>query len=143
MGVIEGRTWLEIIPPVGCERHLSQESVGRIAVLVDGHPEIFPINYAIDDGGAIIFRTDRGTKLAAVVGHAEVAFEIDGLDEERHLGWSVLVVGRATAVQALDELTKLHDLPLEPWAAGEKPSYVRIAPTKVSGRQIHLARKGS
>src|SRR5262245_13004238 len=120
MPVIEGRTWLELVPPVGCERHLRQEQIGRIAVIVDGHPAVFPVNYAVDDAGAIVFRTDEGTKLDALVQHGTVAFEVDGIDEERHLGWSVLAVGAAHRVTAPDELAKARALELEPWAVGAK-----------------------
>lgn len=141
MAVIEGRTWLEIIPPAGCERHLRQETVGRIGVTVDGHAEIFPINFAVDEDGAIVFRTDLGTKLAALVNNATVAFEVDGFDDEHHTGWSVLVVGRAQWLNSPDELAAARQLELEPWAVGEKAHFVRIAPTKVSGRLIHRTRK--
>jgi uncharacterized protein len=141
MAVIEGRTWLEIISPLGCERYLRHETVGRIGVVVDGHAEIFPINFAVDDDGAIVFRTDEGTKLSALLQSATVAFEIDGLDYERHAGWSVLVVGRARRLGTPEELAAARQLKLEPWAVGEKANYVCITPTKVSGRLIHLSRK--
>jgi nitroimidazol reductase NimA-like FMN-containing flavoprotein (pyridoxamine 5'-phosphate oxidase superfamily) len=141
MGVIEGRTWLEIISPLGCERYLRHETVGRIGVVVNGHAEIFPINFAVDDDGAIVFRTDQGTKLSALLQNETVAFEIDGLDHEHHAGWSVLVVGQARWLAAPEEMAAARRLNLEPWAVGEKANYVRIAPTKVSGRLIHLTRK--
>jgi len=141
MAVIEGRTWLQLIPPTGCERHLRHENVGRIAVIVDGHPEVFPVNYAVDADGGIVFRTDEGTKLDALTRNSTVAFEIDGLDEQRHLGWSVLAVGKARWVTSTPELAELRKLDLEPWAVGDKVHFVRVAPTKVTGRQIHHARK--
>jgi nitroimidazol reductase NimA-like FMN-containing flavoprotein (pyridoxamine 5'-phosphate oxidase superfamily) len=140
MGVIEGRTWLQIIQPVDCERRLREEVVGRIGVTVDGHPEIFPINYAVDDSGAIVFRTDPGAKLLALVDNATVAFEVDGMDEERRIGWSVLVVGQSRWLRTVEELAAARQLRLAPWAVGEKANYVRIIPTKVSGREIHVSR---
>ena len=70
-------TLLQIIQPVDCERRLREEVVGRIGVTVEGHPEIFPINYAVDDAGGIVFRTDPGAKLLALVDNATVAFEVD------------------------------------------------------------------
>ena len=137
MAVIEGRTGLEVMPLVGCERHIRTESTGRVAVMVDGHPEIFPVNYAVDDGGAIYFRTDRGTKLDAVAASPSVAFEIDGLDEERQLGWSVLVVGPARRLATPGEIAHANSLPLAPWAAGEKAHIIRLSPTHVTGRRIY------
>ncbi|MEJ7772349.1 MAG: pyridoxamine 5'-phosphate oxidase family protein [Geodermatophilaceae bacterium] len=38
--------------------------IGRLAVLVDDEPDIFPINYLVDHG-SIVFRTANGTKLIA------------------------------------------------------------------------------
>src|SRR3954447_1388841 len=131
--VVEGRTGLEQIPRVGCDRHLRAETIGRIGVIVDGHPEIFPINYAVDERGDIYFRADAGTKLAALASTPSVAFEIDGIDEEHHLGWSVLVVGAAARIGTPEQLAHVRTLPLEPWATGEKSTFVRITPTKVTG----------
>jgi len=137
MAVIEGRTWLELLSPVACERHLRAEEVGRIALMVDGHPEIFPINYAVDDRGDIYFRTAPGTKLHSLSHAQTIALEIDGLDDERHVGWSVLVVGTAVHIGHPDEIAHARDLPLEPWASGDKAEIVRLRPTKTTGRRIH------
>jgi nitroimidazol reductase NimA-like FMN-containing flavoprotein (pyridoxamine 5'-phosphate oxidase superfamily) len=54
------------MPPIACHDHLRTETIGRIAVMVDDHPEIFPVNYAIDDSGDIYFRTDPGEKANVV-----------------------------------------------------------------------------
>ena len=135
--VVEGRTGLEEIPRIGCDRHLRSERIGRVAVLVDGHPEIFPVNYAVDAAGDIYFRADRGTKLDAVDLSPTIAFEIDGIDEEHQLGWSVLVVGRARRLGSPELLASARALELEPWAAGDKANVVRITATKVTGRRIY------
>ena len=128
---------LEEMPPIGCDRHLRTETIGRVAVMVDGHPEIFPVNYAVDDRGDIYFRTDPGTKLAAVATAPTIAFEIDGIDEHNRLGWSVLAVGPARWLSTPEQLEHARTLELQPWAAGEKANVVRLAPTKVTGRRIH------
>src|SRR5436190_5089287 len=103
MTVIDGRTGLELMPPAGCLRHLRTETIGRVAVMVGDHPEIFPVNYAVDDRGEIFFRTDSGTKLSAVATAPTIALEIDGIDEENQLGWSVLVVGPARWVRSPEQ----------------------------------------
>ena len=60
-----------------CWDLLLQSEVGRLAVAIGGHPDIFPVNFVVDRS-AVVFRTAEGTKLvAAVLGHA-VAFECDG-----------------------------------------------------------------
>lgn len=138
MGVIEGRTWLEVLSPHACEELLEGHELGRVAFVVDDHPEILPVNYAID-GGRIVFRTDRGLKLKAIVDAPSVAFEIDHGDAGAHTGWSVLVVGRAEHVTDAVDLDRLRKLPLQPWAFGEKPYWVRIVPRVVTGRSIRLS----
>ena len=132
--------WLEVLSPEGCTNHLRQENVGRVALMLDDHPEIFPISYAVDEHGDIFFRTDPGTKLSAVATAPTIAFEIDGLDEHNLLGWSVLVVGPARWLSTPEQLAHAHALNLQPWAAGEKANVVRLSPTKVTGRRIHRSR---
>ena len=142
MAVIEGRTWLELISPAGCDRHLRTEEIGRVALMVDDdHPEIFPVNYVVDAAGDILFRTDPGTKLHAVDKAPMIALEIDGIDDERHHGWSVLVVGEARHLGIPDEVAKARAL-LQPWPAGDKTEVVRLRPTKISGRRIYRRRPG-
>ncbi|MDR6556688.1 nitroimidazol reductase NimA-like FMN-containing flavoprotein (pyridoxamine 5'-phosphate oxidase superfamily) [Arthrobacter pascens] len=50
-----------------CLDLLRQVSVGRLAVWVDDHPDIFPLNYTVDHG-TLVFRTGEGTKLAGALG---------------------------------------------------------------------------
>ena len=141
MSTTTHRVGMEEIPLTGCDRYLRSETVGRVAVIVDGHPEIFPVNYAIDERGDIYFRTDPGTKLNAVATAPTVAFEIDGLDDENELGWSVLAVGPARWLSTPEQLAHARTLPLQPWAAGEKANVVRLAPTKLTGRRLYRNRK--
>jgi nitroimidazol reductase NimA-like FMN-containing flavoprotein (pyridoxamine 5'-phosphate oxidase superfamily) len=136
MAVVEGRTKLQVLSSIACDRHLHNESVGRVAVMVEDHPEIFPVNYAMDERGDIFFRTDPGTKLHAAATAPTLAFEIDGFDEDRELGWSVLVVGQARWLGRPQDIAKVRSLPLKPWAAGEKANVVRLSPAKITGRQI-------
>jgi nitroimidazol reductase NimA-like FMN-containing flavoprotein (pyridoxamine 5'-phosphate oxidase superfamily) len=136
MTVTGRRARIETLSPIACDRHLRTEKIGRVAVLVDGHPEIFPVNYAMDDRGDIYFRSDPGTKLSAVAKAPTIAFEIDGIDEEYETGWSVLVIGPARWLALPDQIAKVRSLPLKPWAAGEKANVIRLTPTKVTGRRI-------
>ena len=43
-------TWLVHMAPKECEDLLAASSVGRLGVIVDGRPEIFPINHVYDRG---------------------------------------------------------------------------------------------
>jgi hypothetical protein len=70
-----------------------------------------------------------------------IAFEVDGIDDNNHLGWSVLAVGPARWLSTREQLEHALALHLQPWAAGEKANVVRLSPTKVTGRRIHRGRE--
>ncbi len=118
-----------------CFELLRGEQVGRLAVAIGPHPDIFPVNYVVD-GPSIVFRTLEGTKLAASVLTPAVAFEVDGIIEASDEAWSVVVKGRAREVTGVSELLDALDLPLYPWQAAPKHRFVRIIPTEVSGRRF-------
>jgi uncharacterized protein len=112
---------------------LTHESfVGRLGLIVEGRPLILPVNYMVDRG-TVVFCTAAGTKLNAIVGGADVAFEVDDHRSLRHAGWSVLVRGRA---EIKADLAHLRAGPLRPWAKGARTNWVRIPLDEVSGRRI-------
>ena len=126
----------EEIPVEECLKLLSAHDVGRVAVVVDRHPVILPVNYRID-GDTIVFRTGAGTKLqGAVLGY--VAFEVDQIDESLQQGWSVLLqgVGREITDATDARSEQLQLLPLAPWAPGEKSHWIKIVPRIVTGRRL-------
>jgi nitroimidazol reductase NimA-like FMN-containing flavoprotein (pyridoxamine 5'-phosphate oxidase superfamily) len=118
-----------------CFELLARERLGRVAVVDDRGPVVFPVNFVLDRH-MVVFRTDAGTKLDAACRGSRVAFEIDGTDDAAHAGWSVLVRGEAIEVTDLAELARLRKLPLDPWAPGAKSHYVRILPAVLAGRRI-------
>jgi hypothetical protein len=121
-----------------CWAHLRTASIGRLAVLVDDHPDIFPINFAVDRG-TVVFRSDAGTKLVAALADSPVAFESDGYDDATDDAWSVVVKGRAEAISSARELLDTTDLPLFPWQEGAKGRFVRLVPTTTTGRRFRVA----
>ena len=110
--------------------------VGRLAVSITDHPDIFPINYVVDRGN-LVFRTAEGTKLAAALVGRGVAFEVDGYDADAGEAWSVVVKGHATEIEQAHECFDALDLPLFPWHAGPKHHFVRIEPVELTGRRFH------
>lgn len=118
-----------------CFGLLARQHVGRVAVVDDRGPVVFPVNYLLDRH-TVVFRTDEGTKLAAAGTRSPVAFEIDGTDAGTCTGWSVVVRGEAVEVTDPAELARLRQLPLHPWAPGAKRRYVRVLPAQVTGRRI-------
>jgi len=99
--------------------------VGRLAVLVDDHPDIFPVNYVVD-GGTVVFRTAVGLKWTAVAAHPGVAFEADGYAADSRTAWSVVVKGHADQVSKSD-LLDTAALPLYPWHGEPKGRFVRVS----------------
>ncbi|MGC4987249.1 pyridoxamine 5'-phosphate oxidase family protein [Streptomyces sp. DT193] len=125
--------------PGECRALLSTHGVGRVSVQTsDGRPAVVPVNYDVVDD-AIAFRTAPGSVTAAAAG-AEVAFEVDHVDEALSQGWSVLAVGPAELVtdpEATGRLTRhAHTAP---WAGGERDMWVSIRPTSLTGRRITAA----
>lgn len=77
---------LEEIPAAECWELLGRHDMGRIAIVVDGKPQIFPVNHGLK-GKVIVFRTAAGTKLANAP-ESPVAFEVDEYDSSAGSGWS-------------------------------------------------------
>ncbi len=128
---------IEVLSDEECWQLLERTSVGRLAVDVGGQPDIFPINYLVDDG-TLVFRSGAGTKLAAAVLMHHIAFEIDGYEPDAHTAWSVIIKGRADLIEKMDDVWQAEDLPLFPWLATPKPNFVRITPQSVTGRRFHV-----
>ena len=126
---------LEILPFEVCLRLLASVPVGRVGFFADGEVVVLPVNHILD-GQDPVFRTARGSKLSAAEGESLVAFEADEYDEQTRTGWSVLVTGRAEVVYDEAEVQRLSQRGLHPWAtAVERPFWIRIRATSVSGRQ--------
>ena len=130
-------TGMTILEPIDCWKLLREADVGRLAVSLGGHPDIFPINHIVYNG-TVMFRCQAGTKLAAAVLGQAVAFEIDGYDAWTGDAWSVVVKGRAIELEKMDELDEANSLPLFSWAAFPKPRWVRIEPDELTGRRFHV-----
>lgn len=136
MKYLDARTGTEVLDREECLVLLAQDVIGRLAVISGTGPVIFPVNYALD-GDAIVFRTAPGTKLDAGP-RAPACFEIDNFDRETRSGWSVVVVGRLDEATPFDAavLERVQNLPVEPWARGDKPHWVRLVPSRITGRRV-------
>lgn len=133
------RTWLEDLSPGECADLLEATWLGRLGVTVDGHPEIFPVNHVFErPTGTIIFPTNARTKLHRALGQDVVAFEVDGVQSDPLVGWSVLVVGPAEVETDPDAIARAMSLRRAVWAVSEHTRWLRIRPLKVTGRRIFL-----
>jgi uncharacterized protein len=119
-----------------CWEYLQVHQLGRLAIVIGGRPQIFPVNYAVGEK-AIVFRTEPGSKLAHGPGSV-ACFEIDGYDPHPREGWSV------TAVGPLEEITDAEDarsralrqLRLDPLAPGTRLHWIALNAEKVTGRHF-------
>lgn len=124
---------VEVLDAEECWRRLAQAPMGRLAVAVRGSIDIFPVNFVVSDG-ALYFRTAPGDKLLELSVNPDVAFEVDGFDENS--AWSVVVKGVAERLETQTEIDEADQLPLVPWVPTLKYRWVRINPTALSGRSF-------
>ena len=122
---------------------VSRGGIGRIAYQSRFGPAVLPVNYKWH-GGAVVFRTTRHSALdedlqtGIAGGDYLVAFEVDAIDEIGRQGWSVLIQGPAHHVPEA-ERESAERAGVEPWPAGERESFMRIIPNRVTGRRIQSA----
>jgi len=123
-----------------CVQLLARTRFGRLAVSPPDWrmpPVIRPVTYAFDSSSqSIVFRSARGSKFTAMLLSGQAAFEIDGIDPEAETGWSVIAGGPVEEITNTAEINRLGGLGLHPWAPGEKPHWIRIRATVVTGRRI-------
>jgi uncharacterized protein len=109
--------------------------VGRLAFVAGGWPIVLPMNFALD-GDVLYFRTAADRKFAAAVHSRHVTFQVDHVDAVWEEGWSLLVFGDLRIVDDPAELQRVRQLPLRPWAGGDKPHYLRLEILSMTGRRI-------
>lgn len=127
----------EVRPRAGCAssaealRLLTTGTVGYLTAMIGRHPQVFPVNYALDNG-TVVFRTGTGSKLHAL-SRSMVAFEVDRLSPDGD-GWSVVVEGLAQELLPGDPARLAAEaLDLRPWAPGDKPYLVQVVPFRLRG----------
>jgi len=116
-----------------CWELLATKRVGRVAYCGPDGPEVLPMNYVVADG-SVLFRTAPSSALGHHLRLDVAAFEVDEIDDYTESGWSVLVRGTVDPVEPGD-LAGIERRP-EPWAAGDRPLHLRLAPRTVTGRRL-------
>jgi nitroimidazol reductase NimA-like FMN-containing flavoprotein (pyridoxamine 5'-phosphate oxidase superfamily) len=123
-----------------CLSLISGGGIGRIAYASRFGPAVLPVNYALRDG-AIVFRTaangplDEDLRTGITGADYKVAFEIDSIDMPTRGGWSVLIQGPAHRVTGAGEAA-VRETGVEPWAPGPRELFVRIVPSRITGRRV-------
>jgi nitroimidazol reductase NimA-like FMN-containing flavoprotein (pyridoxamine 5'-phosphate oxidase superfamily) len=127
-----------------CLRLISGGGIGRIAYTSRFGPAVLPVNYAWRDG-AVVFRTaahgplDEDLRTGIRDADYKVAFEIDSIDLAARQGWSVLIQGPAHHVTGAAE-EAIRQAGVESWAPGDRELFVRIVPSRITGRHVRPAR---
>jgi nitroimidazol reductase NimA-like FMN-containing flavoprotein (pyridoxamine 5'-phosphate oxidase superfamily) len=135
---------VELLDEAECQGLIGAGGVGRIGYTGRFGPTILPVNYVLHEG-TILFRTGQhsplGEDLRTGIEHAEskVAFEIDETSAATREGWSVLVQGSAHLVDSEAARASIVPSGVEPWAGGEKELFVRVIPSRITGRRIRRA----
>ena len=135
---------IETLEEAECLRLIAPGGIGRIAYASRWGQAVLPVNYRLHEG-AIVFRTALHSALdedlQTGIGDAEykVAFEIDELDMTGRQGWSVLIQGPAHRVESEDERASAMNAGVSNWAPGNRELFVRIVPSRITGRRIKPA----
>jgi nitroimidazol reductase NimA-like FMN-containing flavoprotein (pyridoxamine 5'-phosphate oxidase superfamily) len=125
---------LEDLAPTECMELVKQEVVGRLGIIVEGRPEIHPVNFAVA-GEEVLIRTDQGTKLSSAL-EGPVVFEVDRIEPDARIGWSVMLHGTAQLTSARAGRSGSQNRVLQSWREAELPQLLRIVPTRITGRRI-------
>jgi nitroimidazol reductase NimA-like FMN-containing flavoprotein (pyridoxamine 5'-phosphate oxidase superfamily) len=127
---------LTALDEAACFRMLAAVDVGRLAIVVQGHPRIVVLNYLLD-GRALVFRTREDALIARLTAdgvalHAE--FEVDSALAAAYSGWSVIAAGLLVREQdpARQEAARSG---IRAWAEGERDTVLRLDVAEVNGRR--------
>lgn len=116
-----------------CWNLLGRHELGRLAVVDEGTPDIFPVNYVVD-GRSVLLRTAPGSKLLDITANPAVAFEVDEHDDD--FAASVVLKGVAEPLHLQSEIDAADALGLASWIPTLKYRWVRVRATNISGREF-------
>jgi nitroimidazol reductase NimA-like FMN-containing flavoprotein (pyridoxamine 5'-phosphate oxidase superfamily) len=123
-----------------CLMLVSEGGIGRIGYTGRFGPVVLPVNYELLDG-TVVFRTaehgplDEDLRTGITDADYKVAFEIDSIDLATRRGWSVLIQGPAHHVTEAEK-DAVREAGVEPWAPGDRELFVRIIPSRITGRRV-------
>src|SRR5512139_24053 len=126
---------LEDLDRAECLRLIAPGGIGRVAFNDGEGPAVIPVNYIVEHGDSVIFRTAPAGRLnqnlTSLISGADVriAFEVDAIDEHSHEGWSVLLRGGAHHLDPAE--SEAACTKVTPWAGGERDICIRLSPTAI------------
>jgi uncharacterized protein len=126
-----------VLPEETCWQMLRDEEFGRLAFHLADEVHLVPINFALDARRRIVFRTAEGSKLLGLTMDADVAFEIDHVEEDE--ATSVVVRGRARQLEG-HEADETDQLRLRAWVDTVKFNTIAVEVDEITGRRVELSR---
>ena len=128
---------LQALPREESLRLLRSVSVGRLVFTHHALPAIRPVNHVVE-GNQVVIRAYMGTAIHSAVGDNTgmvVAYEADLIDPDTHLGWSVIIVGRASRLAEGLEADRYRRL-LQPWVSNGSDDVISIRADMVDGFRL-------
>ncbi len=118
-----------------CLSLLASVPVGRLVYTSRAMPAVVPLCFVLRQS-SVYLRTTEAAGLRVTRDGVVVAFEADAFDADHRTGWSVVVLGRAVTETDPYVLTQLDELPLVPWASGDRQQVLRIPVDLITGRRV-------
>lgn len=110
--------------------------LGRIGLSRPTGPEVVPVNYVVV-GDAVLVRTGPGSLLDRFADGAALVLEVDGVNYERHHGWSVVARGRGERLTTEQLTPTERRVPGPPaWVSRTEATWIRLRWTTLTGRRI-------
>jgi hypothetical protein len=125
----------EVLDRQACLKLLGGVGIGRIVYTERAMPAIQPVPFVLHEE-TIVLRANVAGKLSAAVRDTVVAFEAGWFTDDLRAGWTVRVIGRATAITDPEELAELAVLPLSSWDTTVNAHYLRVTIDLISGRRL-------
>ena len=113
---------------------LAGMTVGRVGLSMNALPVVLPVNFALD-GDQLLLCTAAGSKLDAALAGAVVAFEVDEVDPENGVAWSVLVRGACRVVDGSVDAAVRERVAQSGWVVHDHDRWLSISTDLVSGRR--------
>lgn len=85
-------TYFEALGREECRELLGSGRIGRVAWAAEEGVNVLPVNYRIVED-RIVFHTSQSSALARLLEPSPVSFQVDDIDLDAAIGWSVLVRG--------------------------------------------------
>jgi hypothetical protein len=128
-------TGMQILDDPECLELLSSVPIGRLVFTMGGLPAVRLVNFALD-GQTLIFATADGDKYRAAERGDVVAFEVDAVDLDRHLGWTVTALGHLSVIDPEEADSLRQGLLLRPWAPHRNAYLIRLGIESLEGRRL-------